>query len=261
MAHLTRMGAALGLAAAASMASTPAFAADTPEGLIAPQERSALFADFDSSTYDAESDVSEWRYRNRRYRRGRVRAGDVLAGVLIIGGIAAVASAASKNNKRRDRDYDTRDDRDYDTRDDRRDDRRETRRNANGLEGAVDQCVSRIERDVRVDEVGSVNRTADGWLVTGTLFNGSGFSCSIGTDGQISDVQYGSFGAAASDAGSRASVDAQWDDSSYLAAQRARGGAAEYRGTANGTPPLASAGSNQLPAYPGGPLPGEQFPE
>lgn len=260
MGQSIRLGATLGLAAAASMAATPAFAADIPETLVVQEERSVLFADFDSSTYDAEADVSEWRYGYpyRRHRRGRVRAGDVLAGVLIIGGIAAVASAANKN-KRRDRDYE-------DRRDDRRYDRRDTRRNARGLEGAVDQCVSRIERDVRIDEVGGVDRTADGWLVTGTLFNGSGFSCSIGNDGRIDDVQYGSFGgsygASAADGGARVATDAQWDDSAYLAAQRARGGAADYRTDAGAElPPLASASSGQLPAYPGGPLPGEEYPE
>ncbi len=40
-----------------------------------------------------------------RRDRDSVSAGDVIAGALIIGGIAAVASAASNNNDRYDRDY------------------------------------------------------------------------------------------------------------------------------------------------------------
>lgn len=43
-------------------------------------------------------------FADRRDRDG-ISAGDVIAGALIIGGIAAVASAASNNNDRYDRDY------------------------------------------------------------------------------------------------------------------------------------------------------------
>ena len=98
---------ALCMAAALSMAVTPAQAAELPK---APTSGSslALIEGFSTSTYDTESDVSEWRrcgfYGCRRGWRGRrgVRAGDVIAGVAILGGIAAIASAAS-NNRRRDR--------------------------------------------------------------------------------------------------------------------------------------------------------------
>ena len=50
------------------------------------------------------------RHRHYRHRRGGVDAGDVIAGVLILGGIAAIADAASKNNRRERRDerYDPR---------------------------------------------------------------------------------------------------------------------------------------------------------
>ncbi|MEL6529995.1 MAG: hypothetical protein AAFQ27_08525, partial [Pseudomonadota bacterium] len=195
MALQSRFGAFAGLLAAASMASTPAFASEMPSGLITQSAPgSAAFMQFDSSTYDSETDISEWRrgwgrrgWRRgwRRHRRG-VRAGDVLAGVLILGGIAAVANAAN-NNRRRERDVvivdrDRDRDRNYDRRDDRRDDRRTTRRSggSTGLENAVSQCVDRIEQDIRVDNVDSVDRTGQGWLVAGTLFNGSSFLCRIG---------------------------------------------------------------------------------
>ncbi len=118
----TRWGAAACASAAASLAFTPAQAATSgpvgSEPVATLGYTNAIHADFarggpfDASTYDAQADTAEWRGRwgwgRRGWRRGwrghrrGVRAGDVLAGVAIIGGIAAIASAA--NNRRRDRD-------------------------------------------------------------------------------------------------------------------------------------------------------------
>ncbi|QUL38410.1 hypothetical protein [Erythrobacter sp. JK5] len=268
MAHISRFGALAGLIAAASMASTPAFAADLPDGLvIQPADASAVFADFDSTTYDADTDIAQrhrgwgWRRGWRRHRRG-VRAGDVLAGVLILGGIAAVASAANDNRRRerdvvivdRDRDYD------YDRRDDRRYDRRDDRRGsgASGLDSAVSQCLDRIERDVRVDSVDSVDRTGEGWLVTGSLFNGTGFACRIGNDGRIADIDYGGLADRGEfDESGLAEFEAegQLDDSTYRAA-RGSVAAEPTRRIARAEIPADAA-----PAYPGGLAPGQTIPE
>ncbi len=287
MALQSRFGAAMGLVAAASMATTPAFAADMPSGLIIqPTEGSAAFMHFNSSTYNGDADISEWRrgWRRgrgwRRHRRG-VRGGDILAGVLILGGIAAVASAAN-NNRRRERDVVIVDrDRDYERRDDRRDDRRNTRRStgASGLENAVSQCVDRIERDVRVDSVDSVDRNGEGWLVTGALFNGSGFACRIGNDGRIADIEYSGF-AASGGAGDRDftserfegadRAEGQLDDRTYLAARGSVSAQPEPRPDANAeterlaerpAEPLVALSAERAPAYPGGPVPGEEYPE
>ncbi|NBC87902.1 MAG: hypothetical protein GVX90_00105, partial [Alphaproteobacteria bacterium] len=182
--------------------------------------------DFDWSTYDAEADTADWRRCWRRWGcrgwRGRGRrgvdAGDVLAGVLVIGGIAAIASAASNNRRERERDvvvierdrvrYDDRyDDRRRDDRryEDRYDDRRYGKRRssprrspaprsgASGLDNAVDMCLTEIERDVRVEEVDNVRRTARGWSVAGSLFSGSSFLCTIGDDGRIEAIDYGGY--------------------------------------------------------------------
>lgn len=263
MALISRFGASAGLIAALSMVSMPAAAAELPQGLAKSSQGAAVFADFDTTTYDADTEIADW--RGRGWRRGgwgrhrRVDAGDVIAGVLILGGIAAIADAAN-NNRRRNRDVVVveRDPRDYDRRYDRRDDRRRYDRRDNGTRGldrAVDQCVDEIQRDVRVDSVDGVDRTAQGWVVTGSLFNGSGFTCAIDNNGQIDAIDYGDFRGA----GYGAEVDradGQFDDDTYRSARLAlgsgRGGAQQQADEVDG---------DLRPAYPGGPLPGEQFPE
>lgn len=246
-----RMGALAGLVAAASMSATSAAAADLPG---APSKGKATYSQFDQSRYDSDTDIAErhrrwgrrgW-YRHRHHRH--VDAGDVLAGVLIIGGIAAIANAASKNERERYRDYDYRRPRDYDRDYDRRDRRRGS--GASGLDNAVDLCVSRIERDVRVETVDGVDRTADGWSVRGALYNGEPFTCRIDNRGRIADIDYGGYSGSAYDAGETPRArgdDLQWSDASYLAA----------RGRVGPQAPDVQ-GNQPLPAYPGGPVPGEQ---
>lgn len=161
----------------------------------------------------------------------------MIAGVLILGGIAAVASAA-KNSRdsypNRDRRYS----------DPRRGDYRYD--DGRGIDRAVTMCVNEIERNARVETVDAVNRNARGWNVTGSLYDGQGFSCSIGENGRIDAIDYGRGGGAyGSDyqnegyghAAREDVSDRQYDDD-YYAAARARTDAAP-------------------PAYPGGPLPGE----
>lgn len=258
MLSITRTGAFAGILAAVSMTATPAAAAELPTA-PAPAAGSTVFTDFNHSIYDGEAEVGEWhRWGRRGYRRGwrrnRVDAGDVLTGVLILGGIAAIASAANNNN-RRHRDVDVRRDRDYDRdqRDNRRDTQRDNRRSSNtgsGLDNATEQCVSRIERDIRVDSVDGVNRTAEGWTVTGVLFNGGGFSCQIDNNGRIADINYGGFQGSSFDAGTPARArgdDRQWSDDRYAQARQ-------------NVQPRSDATSEQLPAYPGGPVPGDSYP-
>jgi hypothetical protein len=241
---------------------------------------------FDHSRYDPAAQTAEWRCRGfgcgygrrgfRRYRRGP-SAGDVLIGAAIIGGIAAIAS--SNNRRQRDRDVviverDVRVRDDNPRYDERRDDRRSGVRGTGsaGLDSAVDQCLTRIERDVRVDTVDGVERNGAGWQVRGTLFNGAPFECRIGNDGQIDGVDYSaSFSGAPSSpylgraerlpSGASAPAasepylgkeQAQWSDERYAAA-RARAGLA--------VPTAAPAADQPLPAYPGGPIPGEVIPE
>ena len=195
MAVISRIAAASAFAAAFSM-SASAVAADMPAAAAAP------------AVYQGEKAQGHG-WRNYRHRRDRVDAGDVLAGVLILGTIAAVASAANNN---RDRDYRERDYR-YPNRapwpQDRQryDDRNWNDGDSRGLDRAVDMCVDEVEqRNSDVDTVDNVNRTGEGWEVRGRMENGAPFTCRIGNDGRVSDVDVG---------GSRAEAVAPADDRQY----------------------------------------------
>jgi hypothetical protein len=249
MAQINRLAIIGSITAAFAMSAAPVAAADIPATSPAFSNTLPSYDVFDEDSLKAERH-RYWRYRGYRghRHRHRVDAGDVLAGVLIIGGIAAIASAASKSERRdryRDERYrDYRDDRRYD-----RDDRRTTRRSAGGrgIDGAVDQCLAEIERDVRVDSVDSVDRSGDGWRVTGTIFNGDRFTCRIDENGRIEDVDYGGgFAAAAPVQGNQ-----QHSDERYRAAwaevDRQQAPAATEAGESD----------EKLPAYPGGPIDGD----
>lgn len=303
MAFTTKHGIWAGLGAAAVLLASPAAAATALQpGTLAPQTAPAMIlSPFPASQFDTGAASTRWGcwncgwggwrgrgWRGRGWRRRGPSAGDVLAGVAIIGGIAAIAAAA--NNNRRNRDVvvvDRNRPRDWDRRDDRArfDDRRANPRSsgAGGLDAAVNQCLASVERDVRVDNVDAVQRTAQGWLVAGSLFNGSNFECRIGNDGRIENIDFGAGGGfgASMGAGSGANSGAQWDDARYADARRAMapsqptpasgfapagGGAlameAAPAGTlaANGPAPLVPLSAARLPAYPGGPVEGEELP-
>ncbi|MEP3051424.1 MAG: hypothetical protein ABJP48_00400 [Erythrobacter sp.] len=238
MAHTKTIGTFATMAAACAFAAMPASAAELPS---IPTPASSFAADPVFETFSPESEIAEHHRfrRSRGFRRRRgVSAGDVIAGVLVLGGIAAIASAASNDrNERRVRD------RDGDNRDTDRNRRGDSRFNSgSGIDNAVSQCVSEIENDVRVDSVDSVDRTGEGWLVTGAIFNGDRFACRIGNNGQIETIDYGEGGF--SGASADGADDGQWSDDRYAAARQARGS--------------GERASQGTPAYPGGPLPGEE---
>jgi hypothetical protein len=282
-----------GALAATTILAAPASAAPFASGANSGDLSSTVF---DASRYDPAAESAGWGCRwncgwgrgwgrHRGWRRDRVDAGDVLIGAAIIGGIVAIANANNRRERERevvvvDRDprYRDRDwDRDSDTR--YRDDRRAAPRGtgASGLDNAVNMCLDRIERDVRVDTVDNVERTASGWEVSGSLFNGSGFQCRIGNNGQIDAVSYdGSFGAGDLRGAGQARGDAppaagQWSEQTYAEARARVGGSvrpdlalneASAQGTQLVTPPVRSAAAAPAaPAYPGGPIPGEEIPE
>lgn len=189
-AKYSRTAAALSLAAALSMAATPALARDRNWG---------------------GHGGGHW---GRHH--DRVDAGDIFAGVLILGGIAAIASAASNSNKakrERSRDYqypdqpyprqsypqrDSSADYGNDSRPDYDDSRGESRWDPNGevsgqsrgLDRAVERCASEIERgDRRIDEIEEVAREGNGWRVTGRVTGGDNFECTVDRDGQVSNTK------------------------------------------------------------------------
>ncbi len=256
---------ALAGALAGTMMSTPGIAAVS----VAPPTMPSAFATSQFEPLSVTSGYDCWRGcgwgHDRRWQRDRVDAGDVILGAVLIGGIAAIIS--SENRRQRDRDVVVveRDpyirDRDY------RDDRRAPPRGASatGLDNAANMCVDRIEREQRVDTVDNVSRTASGWQVTGALASGGSFDCRIGNDGRIETVDYGEGYATSSSAS-----DSQWSDDSYAAARASVGGTVRpdmavqettvrvAQGSASSAP---RAASDRMPAYPGGPVPGEDIPE
>ena len=191
-ARFSRSAAAFSIAAALSMAATPALARD--------------------HNWGGGNWGGGWGHRHH----DRVDAGDVIAGVLILGGIAAIASAASNSNKakrERSRDYqypdqsyprqsypqrDSSADYGNDSRPDYDDSRGESRWDpdgevsgqSRGLDRAVDRCASEIERgDRRIDEIEDVARKGDGWRVTGRVTGGDNFECTVDRDGRVSDTE------------------------------------------------------------------------
>lgn len=282
MALIVRAGLLAGALAGGALFAVPASAASSTTAF--PDRLGAPSAAFDLPTGMPDNGVTNWGCRwncgwggRRGWRRDRVDAGDVLLGAAIIGGIAAIANA----NNRRERDREVvvierdRNIRYPDYRgapypaDTTRYDRRAPARavGTTGLDNAVGMCVDRIERDVRVDQVDDARRTASGWEVGGTLYDGTPFSCRIGNNGQIETIDYGNgFAASAVPGGD----DAQWDAQAYADARAQVGGSvrpdlavneaylrADQAAVAPSTPVDASA----LPAYPGGPVPGEELPE
>lgn len=203
--------AATAVAAAFSLLATPAAAVELP--------KPAAVKAYDGDGWNAERD------RRRRWDRGRYRhrngidAGDVVAGVLVIGAIAAIAGAAKQRNEREryDERYPRRDDYGYRTPGDYE------RRDSRGIDNAVDICVSEAERGSdRVGSVDSATRTAEGWRVSGELENGAPWSCAIGNDGRISDMNLGTHGYGTAPA--ERVEDGQWSDEAYSRARERQQG-------------------------------------
>jgi hypothetical protein len=294
MALNIRVAVLAGALVSTTMLATPAAAAAPLAGDLSLGRPAAAF---DLSRPDMAAETADWRrcrwncgwgggWGGRRgWRRDRIDAGDVLIGAAIIGGVAAILGS---NNRRRERERDVviverdRDfrDRDADFREAPRDSRRDGSRGSPrgtgsaGLDNAVDMCLARIERDVRVDTVDNVQRTGAGWQVTGSLFNGAGFNCRIGNSGQIEAIDYdGTFGAGdwrddRSAADAPRAAPGQWDDSRYASARASLGGTVrpdmavqEADMRAPVAVPARSAAATAMPAYPGGPIPGEVIPE
>lgn len=140
----------------------------------------------------AQDSWSKHRWRGYRHHRNRIDGGDLLAGILVIGGIAAIASAAGDSKNRRDerREY-PRNDRPYDYRDDYRSDGRDRDYDGgdpgNGrgaMDRAVDACAAEAARSGQVDEIFDVERIDGEWRVKGDYRNGRTFTCSVDGNGK-----------------------------------------------------------------------------
>jgi hypothetical protein len=248
------------LLAAFSLTATPAAAAELPTiANEAPSQVSTAVSSYHGG----------WGWgRHHRYRhRGRTSAGDVIGAVLVLGTIAAVANAASRANRDRDYRYPER----YPYPDRRWEDRRwEDRRGyradgPRGVEGAADACLREIERDGRVEDVARVERNASGWLVTGEMADGAGFSCSIGADGRIDRIEIGGRAAVLTETrDDESDADTAWRASEAPAQSGVprRDGEASSEDDAplRDYPPAPTPEEEGAAAadYPGGPLPGDE---
>jgi hypothetical protein len=157
---------------------------------------------FAASPAEARGRYGGWGYRHH----DRIDAGDVIGGLLIIGTIAAIASAASKDRtERRDRDW--RYDPPYRDEQDRRDaPRYRPRDGGDAYPGAqrsetearaADACSWAVEGemgdDARVDSITETSPDGNGWYVTGTASRLGGetrdFDCRY-RGGRVVDVQF-----------------------------------------------------------------------
>jgi hypothetical protein len=202
MTKITRFSALAASAALVLAGFSPAMAAPMHSrvAIATPVDMAALGWSADRDKADGWRDYRGDRgyrgYRGHRRHRDRIDGGDILAGILIIGGIAAIASAASK--KDRDRRYEDRNDRSDNPRyDDRRageryDDRYD--RGNGDMESAISACSDAAERragrDARVSAIDSVIRDGIGWRVEGELANSDRrtFVCGA-SDGRVDFVQ------------------------------------------------------------------------
>ncbi|HWK42130.1 MAG TPA: hypothetical protein VNR60_09380 [Croceibacterium sp.] len=215
----SKLSTATVLAALLSMMATPVAALDLP------QAGPPTVHTYDGDAGNVDRDRRD---RDRHHRHGRdgISTGDVLAGVLVLGGLAAIASAASKPRE---------------TRTSYPEPRYPDRApgyapsgnvGGQGMDRAVGMCVDAVERqEGRIGSVDGANRTGDGWQVSGELAGGQGYSCWIGNDGRVSGVEvYGddqarSYGDGAYDPAN----DRQWDDESYARARAAIGSPSPYQ--------------------------------
>ena len=185
--------------AAFTMLATPAFAAAGPQH--APRATSAAALPHDVAENRGGWGRNGWGNRwnggwGRRHNDG-IDGGDVLAGVLVLGTIAAIASAASKNSRdKREQDVRRQGDDSWRYGDDTRNDSRPADMNrpsdlgrSVSLDTAVDTCVADVERGSnRVDTVDNVNRQGDGWRVEGRTQGGASWNCSVDASGRVKGV-------------------------------------------------------------------------
>lgn len=132
-----------------------------------------------------------WDGGNWGHHRNHVDAGDVLAGILIIGGIAAIASAVNSNKRgsRNDRSRYPGDNPDARAGRYGNDNDQQWQQNG-GVDSAVNRCTSEVSRGSdRGTTVESINRDGDGWRVQGRTGAGGEFTCSVDGNGQIRNVQ------------------------------------------------------------------------
>ncbi len=117
-----------------------------------------------------------------------IDAGDVIGGLLVIGAIAAIATAASKSNKAKQNGsygYPDQSNPRYDNRSSQGSGGGDYGR-SNSIDAAVDTCVGEVERGAdKVDSVDGVDRDGQGWKIAARTRAGAPFSCTVDGNGQL----------------------------------------------------------------------------
>lgn len=171
----------------------------------------------------------DWdRYRHR-HRHGRYDdgfgIGDVITGIVLIGGAVAIANAMSDSD------------------DDRRryPDRYPYPRDANAypqdrhvpsrahdsqaeMQGAIDRCITGVERDERVATVDVASRVLNGWTVEGGLHGGGLYRCEIDSFGDVRDISIDGQDFSSWDQSARQPSSYGREDDDYYTQARARQG-------------------------------------
>lgn len=134
-----------------------------------------------------------WDDWGHRRHHDRIDAGDVLTGILIIGGIAAIASAVSSSDRDRQRRRDDRRDRDTDYPQDRGPGYAPAGNaspswSEGGIGNAVDRCMQELSSGNGRDTVDGVSRAGEGWRVQGRTGEGKAFSCTVDGNGRIRNI-------------------------------------------------------------------------
>ncbi len=204
----SKLAAATAVAAAISMLAAPAAAVELPAAHAA-------------KAHDADAGNVNRHKRGRWRHRDRVDAGDILTGLLVLGGIAAVASAIESD----DRDEPYRyppppPEPNYDA---------PPRYESGAMERAVESCVSTVEdHGARVAGVDRAARRGDVWDVAGTQEGGAPWACSIDEDGVLVDLEIGDYETGQYETGAAPPASEQWSDEDYARARAAQGVAGPY---------------------------------
>ena len=185
-----KLAAATAVAAAFSLAATPAAAVELPR--VAGQGQT-----WDAGALDVEGHGHHG-HHGRHDDDWDVDGDDVLAGVLILGGIAAI-SAIANSGKHHEQPYPERsypepeaypDDAGYQA------PAPDTRFRGGGMGDAVDTCVAEVEAGRgAVGSVDRASRSGEGWYVAGELDGGTPYACWIDGAGRVTDIEAGDFGA------------------------------------------------------------------
>ena len=191
MIQFNRFYAAPAVLAALSLTAMPATAAEIP----VTSSRSVMASEHAwQPVVETAQNHRRWRGHRHWRHRGGTDVGGLLAGALLIGGIAAVASAATRDSRRAEYrappppppyyavPYAAPNAAPYTAPD--------TNQRADYAGAAARVCINAIEHGARVDGGLTVDPRDFGFTVRGRLIDGPSFACDVARDGRIERIAY-----------------------------------------------------------------------